>query len=129
MERTEERGWNISGLQWCGNETESYDLNMRGEINVGGMSKTDGNEELSNEKENTNVLADENRSRCVICGNPFEMFFDQEEGVYMYKNCREIELLNDEAAEEESEDTLVHIRCLQGLGSPEFLTMDQVLQH
>ena len=125
MERTEERGWNISSLQWSGipldpstSSSNISNLNTSDNVDVNNL----------NDAQLTSVRADENRSKCVICGNPFEMYFDQEVGDHMYKNCREIELLNDEAAEEESELTLVHIRCLQGLGSPEFLTMDQVLQ-
>jgi pre-mRNA cleavage complex 2 protein Pcf11 len=72
--------------------------------------------------------ADESRDRCVICGINFKMFFDNENGIYMYNNCREIEVLNDDAAEKESESMLVHITCWRGLGSPPVLTMDQALQ-
>ena len=74
------------------------------------------------------VPADESRDRCAICGVNFEMFFDQDEGDWQYKNCKEIDVLNDDVAEEESEKKLVHVTCLRGLGSPHVLTMDQVLR-
>ena len=38
------------------------------------------------------------------------------------------EVLNDDAAEKESESMLVHVTCWQGLGSLVVLTMDQALQ-
>lgn len=126
MERTEERGWYGSSLDWSGMQSDSGVEDNVSSKNINSGSDAEIND-MKN-KESTTVYADENRSRCVICGNPFEMYFDQEVGDHMYKNCREIELLNDEASEEESENVLVHIRCLLGLGSPELLTMDQVLQ-
>ena len=124
MERTEERGWHIASRQWSGIQPESQSDEM---ANINSYAEDNG--DISTKVESTSVHADESRSRCVICGNPFEMYFDQEEGDHMYKNCREIELLHDEAAEEESQKVLAKIRCLEGLGSPEFLTMDQVLQN
>ena len=72
--------------------------------------------------------ADESRDRCVICGINFKMFFDNDDGIYKYNNCREIEVMNDEAAMKESEDMLVHVTCWRGLGSPTTLTQDQALQ-
>jgi len=123
MERTEERGWHGSSLEWSGVPSSA------GKIDNESLGNTNSNQDGETEAvEQTTVHADENRSRCVICGNPFEMYFDQEEGDHMYKNCREIQLLNDEAAEEEFENVLVHLRCLEGLGSPTLLMMDQVLQ-
>ena len=122
-----QRGWHCSSLQWSGIQSDAISDNMNN-INPN-INNSNGEMNDSNNAESTNVHADENRSRCVVCGNPFVMYFDQEEGAYMYKDCREIDLLNDEAAEEESEKVLVKIRCLQGLGSPEFLTSDQVLQN
>ena len=74
------------------------------------------------------VAADESRDRCLICGINFAMFFDQDEGEWMYKNCKETIVLNDETAINETEEVFVHVTCLRGLGSPEQLTMDQVLQ-
>ena len=46
----------------------------------------------------------------------------------MYNNCREIEVLNDEAAAKEKEDMLVHVTCWRALGSPDDLMADQTLQ-
>lgn len=73
------------------------------------------------------VPADETRDRCRICGINFKMVFDHDEGVYMYNNCREMEVLNDEAAAQEKEDVLVHVTCWRALGSPDILTADQTL--
>ena len=56
------------------------------------------------------------------------MHFDQDDGEWKYRNCREIEVLNDDVAEEESQDLLVHVTCHRGLGSPDFLSADQALQ-
>jgi len=42
-------------------------------------------------------------------------------------NCREIEMLNDDAAEVESEQVLIHVTCWRGLGSPVEITSDQAL--
>ena len=72
--------------------------------------------------------AEEARDHCVICGINFNMFFDNDDGIYMYRNCREIEVLNDEAAALEKEDLFVHVTCWRALGSPESLTSDQTLQ-
>ncbi len=72
--------------------------------------------------------AEESRDRCVICGINFKMFFDNDDGIYMYNNCREIEVLNDEAAAQEKDDLLVHVTCWRALGAPETLTADQTLQ-
>lgn len=72
--------------------------------------------------------ADESRDRCVICGINFKMFFDNDDGIYKYSNCKEMEVLNDETAIKESEDMLVHVTCWRALGSPQLLTPDQALQ-
>ena len=71
--------------------------------------------------------ADESRDRCAICGINFKMFFDNEDGIYKYSNCREIEVLNDEAAVTDSEDMLVHVTCWRNLGSPELLNAEQII--
>jgi hypothetical protein len=55
------------------------------------------------------------------------MFFDNDQGAYMYKNCREVPIENDEAAEEETALELVHVTCWKALGSPALLTRDQAL--
>lgn len=122
MERIE-RGWNMSSSRWSLTESES------GTKNDSGLSdKAGGDTDSSDAFQTLCVPADESRSRCAICGNNFEMYFDQEVGDHMYSACREIEVLNDDAAEKESESMLVHVRCLQGLGSPNVLSADQVLQ-
>lgn len=57
------------------------------------------------------------------------MQFDNDNGIYVYSNARDIEVLNDDAAERESESMLVHVTCWRGLGSPQVLTWDQTLQN
>ncbi len=74
------------------------------------------------------VPADENFDRCVVCGINFKMVFDNDDGIYKYSNCRAIDVLNDDAAENESERMLVHVTCWRSLGSPLVLTPDQTLQ-
>ena len=65
----------------------------------------------------------------VVCGINFKMFFDNDNGMYMYKNCREVEVLNDDdVALNASEQMLVHVTCWRGLGSPAVLNMDQALR-
>lgn len=73
-------------------------------------------------------LADENRDRCVICGLNFKMYFDNDDGVFKYKNCREIEVLNDETAIKESEEMLVHVSCWRNMGCPPQLYPEQALK-
>ena len=73
-------------------------------------------------------VADESRDKCCVCGLKFNMFFDNEDGVYKYRNCREIEVMNDDVAENESEMMLAHFTCWRGLGSPATLDIDQTLR-
>lgn len=124
MARTEERGWYVSDPIWTrivSDEEDRNDLDSN-EIDAGNaVSDIDQNE-------GNTVPADEARDRCVICGINFKMFFDNDDGIYKYSNCKEIEVINDDAAETESEHMLVHVTCWKGLGSPEVLTMDQTLQ-
>ena len=47
--------------------------------------------------------------------------------MYKYRNCREIEVMNDDVAENESEMMLAHFTCWRGLGSPATLDIDQTL--
>jgi pre-mRNA cleavage complex 2 protein Pcf11 len=121
MARTEERGWYSSDAVWTG-ETKEVDMQ-----NAETAASTPAVEEEGGLEDST-VPADETRDRCVICGINFKMFFDNDDGIYMYSNCREIDVLNDDAAERESEQCLVHITCWRGLGSPVVLTTDQALQ-
>ena len=55
------------------------------------------------------------------------MLFDNDHGEWMYKDCREIEVLNDDAAERESDLMLVHFTCWRKVGSPDQLIRDQIL--
>eukprot|EP01083_Nonionella_stella_P060965 158978_1 len=131
MERNEERGWYHSARVWSGEVSKSslepnYDPlasenEFNGTVSSGPLGTTA--DPLS-----AMVTADESRDKCVICGINFTMHFDQDEGEWKYSNCREIEVLNDDVAEEESENMLVHVNCHRGLGSPAILTQDQILQ-
>jgi pre-mRNA cleavage complex 2 protein Pcf11 len=124
MERTEERGWYVDGAVWTG-ESKAADLVA---ANAESQEMADGASPKDADPSTFTMPADESQDRCVICGINFKMFFDNENGIYMYSNCREIEVLNDDAAEKESESMLVHMTCWRGLGSPPVLTMDQALQ-
>jgi len=76
----------------------------------------------------TTVIADETRDRCILCGINFDMFFDQDDTEWKYKNCTEKKVGHDRPAmdAEDSEAVLVHVTCWEGLGSPEHLTADQI---
>lgn len=125
MERSDERGWyQLSDTTWSGQSVAGiYD----GEINdIAG--REDGTNDTADPESCMVNADDETRGSCAICGINFPMKFDQEEGEWKYTNCREIEVLNDDVAEVESESMLVHVTCLRALGSPQVLTIDQVLQ-
>lgn len=124
MERTDEREWYPSISVWCGRSQRTDDGNL-----VASSAANDEMDESDVVDPNTCLVsADESRDKCAICGINFNMQFDQDEGEWKYSNCKEIEVLNDDVAEQESEQMLVHVTCLRGLGSPEVLTIDQVLQ-
>ena len=127
MDGQEEGGGGKDSV-WSGDADESGDSRMA-EDNIENKystltTSTDGEVDPST----FTVPADESRDRCVICGINFKMIFDHDEGIYMYNNCREIEVLNDEAAAKEKEDMLVHVTCWRALGSPDDLMADQTLQ-
>ena len=126
MARTEERGWYISDELWTG-EGAREDIGKST-----GVEATETVDPAADEDEadpsTFTMPADESRDRCVICGINFKMFFDNDDGIYKYSNCREIEVLNDEAAEKESDLLLVHVSCWRALGAPSLLTADQTLQ-
>ena len=131
MEKTEERGWYIWEGDWAGRDKKAAAA-ATGE-GPEGTSEADaaaaaGGVDDAADPDSFTVLADESRDRCLICGINFGMFFDQDEGEWMYKNCKEVVVENDETAIDATEDVFVHVTCLRGLGSPAFLTMDQVLQ-
>ena len=123
MARTEERDWYVAESVWTGEVQADEQQNVQATESTEAATTTD-----DYDPERSTMPADENRDRCVICGINFKMFFDNDDGIYKYSNCREIHVLNDDAAAKESEEMLVHITCWRGLGSPEVLTMDQALQ-
>jgi pre-mRNA cleavage complex 2 protein Pcf11 len=124
MERTEERGWYIADAIW---EGEEVDVEMATELTEMADSSATGNK-TDDDPNSFTFPADEARDRCVICGINFKMTFDNENGIYVYTNCREMKVLNDDAAEKEFESMLVHVTCWRGLGSPDVLTADETLQ-
>lgn len=124
MEKTEERGWYVNETTWLGllsidDSEEKIDADDKPSANP---------DDLAN---NATILADEARSKCILCGISFAMLFDQEDGEWKYKNCIEKDVLKEDDGptldEEEFEAVLVHKSCWDGLGRPEFLTPDQVL--
>jgi len=125
MEVTHHRGWHQSDLEWSGlvsaTDPSATDLPM----DIDGAT-ADGETSQMDDAKLATVTADDSRPRCVLCGINFTIHFDQEEGEWKYSNCCEANVLNNDAAEKEYEAMLVHVTCLRGLGSPEFLTMDQV---
>mmetsp|Transcript_16844 Transcript_16844/g.31900 ORF Transcript_16844/g.31900 Transcript_16844/m.31900 type:complete len:339 (+) Transcript_16844:2-1018(+) len=126
MDRTDERQWYPSGSVWCGQSLRMDDGNNVVSSAVGANEINESDVDI--DPSTCLVSADESRDKCAICGINFNMQFDQDEGEWKYNNCKEIEVLNDDVAEKESESMLVHVTCLRGLGSPEVLTIDQVLQ-
>jgi pre-mRNA cleavage complex 2 protein Pcf11 len=120
---TEERGYYVSDSVWTRDAKED-DVVM---TDTGGDPAAAPDDDGDGEGSDA-VVADETRDRCVVCGIHFQMFFDNDDGVYKYRNSREIEVLNDDAADTESELHLVHVSCWKGLGMPTELTVDQTLQ-
>lgn len=129
--RTEERGWFISDVVWSRQGTEAEIQSATADAADLGASDAATRQETKiddgYDPETSTMPADESRERCVVCGINFKMFFDNDDGIYKYRNCREIEVMNDDVAEKESEHCLVHVSCWRGLGSPDELTTDQVL--
>lgn len=132
MARTEERGWYVSDLVWvaCGTSDDDQKKDASGEGAEGATTA----ESDSDPQASSTVPADETRERCVVCGMTFKMEVGNDkdgdyEGQYVYRNCREIRVYNEnEAAEQDHDDLLVHVTCWRGLGSPETITSDQALQ-
>lgn len=122
MTTTEERGWYPSENVWT-REVDEVDTTAATTTDSAQQENSDGYD-----PETSTMPADEYRDCCVVCGINFQMFFDNDDGMYKYRNCREIEVLNDDASEKESESMLLHVSCWRGLGSPEILTVDQTLQ-
>lgn len=124
MEVRDERGWYQADTVWA---RELAEPSANGHTSEG-QDEFTGTKVDDTDPIKSVVTADESRDKCIICGINFEMHFDQDDGEWKYSNCREIEVLNDDVAEEESQDLLVHVTCHRGLGSPDFLTADQALQ-
>jgi pre-mRNA cleavage complex 2 protein Pcf11 len=125
MAATEERGWYVSDNVWTNEET-GVDLVLATLQQESTASKAREGDVFATMSNNT-VPADENRDCCVICGIHFKMVFDNDDGVYKYSNCVELAVMNDDAAENESDLQLLHATCWNGLGQPSVLTYDQTL--
>jgi len=123
---TQERGWYDNDSKWSGGEKTPNDTTST-ELDDGNTSGLTAGDDNAN-PDTITMPADESRDRCVICGINFQMYFDNDDGIYKYSNCQEIEVLNNEAAAKESDQMLVHVTCWRNLGSPELLTADQTLQ-
>jgi pre-mRNA cleavage complex 2 protein Pcf11 len=127
----EERGWYVSKDVWAGLEGVAGGGGVDGAAAGGAASGSNNNNTAMNHvleaaaAEASTHLADETRSKCRICGINFHMVFDNEEGDYMYSNCREMTVVPPPASTEEQ--VLVHFTCLNALGSPATLTSDQIL--
>eukprot|EP00578_Thalassiosira_sp_NH16_P020828 CAMPEP_0181082970 /NCGR_PEP_ID=MMETSP1071-20121207/3907_1 /TAXON_ID=35127 /ORGANISM="Thalassiosira sp., Strain NH16" /LENGTH=567 /DNA_ID=CAMNT_0023164595 /DNA_START=61 /DNA_END=1764 /DNA_ORIENTATION=+ len=132
MERTEERSWYAEEGSWTsGRNDADATAPVAGEekssdaLRASADSQTNASASLA---ASATVVADETRDRCVLCGINFAMFFDQDDGEWKYRNCTEKNVENDGPTmdDEEMEPVLVHATCWEGLGSPEFLTPDQI---
>lgn len=131
METTEERGWYVEEIAWLGGSSavDAAVSNTNDEDEILDAAMGDAEDDAIASASNT-VIADETRDRCILCGINFAMFFDQEDGEWKYRNCIEKDVeVNDGPTmdEDEAEAKLVHYSCWKGLGSPAFLTADQVL--
>ena len=124
MASTEERGWYLMDSVWSGEASpEVVEAMVTEETSKDPVAADAADDEA--DPSTFTVPADESRDRCVICGINFKMFFDNDDGIYMYNNCREIKV-DDEAAT--VQDVLVHVTCWRALGAPDYLTADQTLQ-
>eukprot|EP00816_Leptocylindrus_hargravesii_P002500 CAMPEP_0196805444 /NCGR_PEP_ID=MMETSP1362-20130617/5207_1 /TAXON_ID=163516 /ORGANISM="Leptocylindrus danicus, Strain CCMP1856" /LENGTH=551 /DNA_ID=CAMNT_0042178359 /DNA_START=79 /DNA_END=1731 /DNA_ORIENTATION=+ len=122
MERTEERGYYNTLDDWIGGKKDVVMTEVK--ISADTRNKGDDNAKVSAAQSLPEVPADENRSNCLICGKTFDIYYNDDEEEYMYRDAIEIEVLNDEAALEESEQILVHCTCHRRLGAPKLLTAD-----
>ena len=126
--KTEERGWYEADLVWAAVAKQAdLDRLLVDNTPTSPQAETETTAGDGYDPEKSTMPADEVRDRCVVCGINFKMYFDTDDGIYKYSNCREIELMNDEIALNDSEQVLVHVTCWRGLGFPDVLTMDQVL--
>ncbi|KAL7533095.1 hypothetical protein ACHAXR_005036 [Thalassiosira sp. AJA248-18] len=130
MDKTEERGWYPEESVWVlGHNANSADAAAAGEEKSSDGAPDASNTDTADKVAHIdNVIADETRDRCILCGINFAMFFDQDDGEWKYRNCTEKNVEHDGPTmdDEETEAVLVHATCWEGLGSPEFLTVDQI---
>ena len=125
MERTEERGWFQAEAVWTGQVSEA---DLLAKAALGAVAAMDSTSPEEADPESFTCPADETQDRCAVCDLNFKMFFDNDDGIYKYKNCKEMIVMMDDTAVNESEQMLVHVTCWRALGSPEVLDMDQVLE-
>jgi pre-mRNA cleavage complex 2 protein Pcf11 len=123
MVATRERGWYASDLVWCRDSANEPlpDVSKTSQHDTTSGTSADGTGDKST------YPVDETRDHCVVCGNLFKMVMDHDVDEYVYENCREITVINDDAAATESSEQLVHVTCWKGLGSPPELTFDQTV--
>ncbi|EJK50067.1 hypothetical protein THAOC_31007 [Thalassiosira oceanica] len=126
MEKTEERAWYRKESLWITGSDES--THAMDELNAGASSIDNPVDVV--DASSYSVIADETRDRCPVCGVNFDMFFDDDDGEWRYKNCVEKAVENDGPTLEEDETKAVLLKytCWLGLGSPEVLTSD-MLRH
>ncbi|KAG7359602.1 RNA polymerase II-binding domain containing protein [Nitzschia inconspicua] len=127
MATTQERGWYDEDSIWRGDIKTKESMQESRRLDDDDNSEGPTAEDDNADPDSFTYPADESRDRCVICGINFRMFFDNDDGIYKYNQCREIEVLNDEAVATESDQMLVHVTCWRNLGSPEILTADQTI--
>ena len=88
----EAKGWEGG---WCG---EGWELAE--ELEAREAKVKEDEEEVKEER--TTFPADESRPNCRICGLPFVSYYDDEEGAFMFQDCVEVAVEEeDEAVEEE----------------------------
>lgn len=84
---TQERGWYDSYDLWIG-EGNSQESTSTSEVDGGGTAGP-GSGDNDADPDTITLPADESRDRCVICGINFKMFFDNDDGIFKYSNCRD----------------------------------------
>jgi len=128
MERADDRGWFQTEEQWTGQAAPAgaHGTSEDQAATEGGQphaSALDGGDACAGDGRPETVPADESRSRCRICGRNFDMFFDDEEGEWLYRNCREVEVAGAGA----DAHVLVHGTCCDGLGAARVVRAEQLL--
>jgi len=128
MERADDRGWFQTEEQWTGQAAQAgaHGTAQDQAATEGGPSHAsapDGGDACAGDGRPETVPADESRSRCRICGRNFDMFFDDEEGEWLYRNCREVEVAGAGA----DAHVLVHGTCCDGLGAARVVRAEQLL--